>query len=277
MDINKLQNADFLDILFEGRNKEYGAYELRKTYNRRITIAISGMFLVCLLFFLSQVLAKDTDNETDKIIVQDVQLEDIKTEEKKPEPPPPPPPPKPEPPKVEITKFTPPKIVRDEEVKEPPPPQEKLEETKIGTINQEGLKDEGFVAPPVEKGTGIVEAPKKVEEDYDKVFTKVEKEAKFPGGMEGWKRYLERNLDANVAANDGAPTGNYQVKVQFIVDKTGAISNVQAIDVPSACPSCGPEAVKVIRKGPKWEPAVQNGRNVIYQAIQFVTFQVAEE
>ncbi len=147
MDINKHQNADFLDILFEGRNKEYGAYELRKTYNRRITIAIGGMFLVCLLFFLSQVFAKDTDNDTDKIIVQDVQLENIKTEEKKLEPPPPPPPPKPEPPKVEITKFTPPKIVRDEEVKEPPPPQEKLEETKIGTINQEGLKDEGFVAP----------------------------------------------------------------------------------------------------------------------------------
>lgn len=277
MDINKLQNADFLDILFEGRNKEYGAYELRKTYNRRITIAIAGMFLVCLFFFLSQILASDKDPNEDKIIVQDVQLEDIKTEEKKPEPPPPPPPPKREPPKVEITKFTPPKIVKDEEVKEPPPPQEKLEETKIGTINQEGLKDEGFVAPPVEKGTGIVEAPKKVEEDYDKVFTKVEKEAKFPGGPEGWRRYLERNLDANVAANDGAPTGNYTVKVQFIVDKSGAISNVQAIEVPKTCPSCGPEAVKVIKKGPKWEPAVQNGRNVIYQAIQFVTFQVAEE
>jgi len=277
MEINKIKDADFLDILFEGRNKEYGAYELRKTYNRRIMIAIAGMVAACLLFLLSQILAKDTDNDQNKIVVQDVQLEDIKTEEKKPEPPPPPPPPKPEPPKVEITKFTPPKIVKDEEVKEPPPPQEKLEETKIGTINQEGLKDEGFVAPPVETGTGVVEAPKKAEEDYDKVFTKVEKEAKFPGGAEGWKRYLERNLDANVAANDGAPTGNYTVKVQFIVDKEGNISNVQAIEVPKPCPSCGPEAVKVIKKGPKWEPAVQNGRNVIYQAIQFVTFQVAEE
>jgi len=277
MDINKIQNADFLDILFENRNKEYGAYELRKTYNRRVIIAITGMVVVCVLFLLSQILANRVDTDKDKIIVQDVQLEDIKVEEKKPEPPPPPPPPKPDPPKVEITKFTPPKIVKDEEVKEPPPPQEKLEETKIGVINQEGLKDEGFVAPPAEKGTGIVEAPKKVEEDYDKVFTKVEKEAKFPGGPEGWRKYLERNLDANVAANDGAPTGNYTVKVQFIVDKTGAISNVKAIEVPKTCPSCGPEAVKVITKGPKWEPAVQNGRNVIYQAIQFVTFQVAEE
>jgi len=277
MDINKIKDADFLDILFENRNKEYGAYELRKTYNRRISIAITGMVVVCLLFLLSQILANRSDNDKNKIVVQDVQLEDIKTEEKKPEPPPPPPPPKPIPPKVEITKFTPPKIVKDEEVKEPPPPQEKLEDTKIGTINQEGKKDEGFVAPPVETGTGVVAAPKKVEEDYDKVFTKVEKEAKFPGGMDGWKRYLERNLDAQVAANDGAPPGNYTVKVQFIVDKGGNISNVQAIEVPKPCPSCGPEAVKVIKKGPKWEPAVQNGRNVIYQAIQFVTFQVAQE
>jgi len=278
METNKILNADFLDILFDGKNKDYGAYELRKTYNRRIMIAIAGMAIACLLFFLSQVLANRNDDDKNKIIVQDVQLEDIKKEEKKPEPPPPPPPPKPEPPKVEITKFTPPKIVKDEEVKEPPPPVEKLEETKIGTINQEGKKDEGFVAPPVEeKGTGVVEAPKKQEEDYDKVFTKVEKEAKFPGGPEGWKRYLERNLNANVAAEDGAPMGNYTVKVQFIVDKEGAISNVQAIEVPKACPSCGPEAVKVIKKGPKWEPAVQNGRNVIYQAIQYVTFQVAEE
>lgn len=278
MEVNKIMNADFLDILFDGKNKEYGAYELRKTYNRRIVVAIGTMVAVCVLFIITQVLGNDNDNEKNKIIVQDVQLEDIKKEEKKPEPPPPPPPPKPEPPKVEITKFTPPKIVKDEEVKEPPPPVEKLEDTKIGTINQEGKKDEGFVAPPVEeKGTGVVEAPKKVEEDYDKVFTKVEKEAKFPGGPEGWRRYLERNLNANVAADDGAPTGSYTVKVQFIVDKTGGISNVEAKEIPKACPHCGEEAVKVIKKGPKWEPAVQNGRNVIYQAIQFVTFQVAEE
>ena len=91
------------------------------------------------------------------------------------------------------------------------------------------------------------------------------------------EKYLERNLNAQVASDDGAPVGNYTVKVQFIVDKTGAISNVTAIEVPKACPSCGPEAVKVIKRGPAWEPAVQNGRNVIYQAIQHITFQVAEE
>lgn len=282
MDINQLRSADILDIIFEGRNKEYGAYELRKTYNRRLIIALVVMILAAILLLLGTLFASGPDTDGKQIIVQDVQLEDIKKQdEQKPEPPPPPPPPPaPEPPKVEITKFTPPQIVKDVEVK--PEEQikevEELEDTKIGTINQEGKKDEGFVAPPVEeKGTGIVEAPKKVEEDYDKVFTKVEKEAKFPGGQAAWIRYLERNLNANVAADDGAPSGNYTVRVQFIVDKEGNISNVQAIDVPKACPSCGPEAVKVIKRGPKWEAAVQNGRNVIYQAIQHITFQVVEQ
>jgi periplasmic protein TonB len=109
----------------------------------------------------------------------------------------------------------------------------------------------------------------------DPVFTKVEQEAKFPGGVDGWRQFLERNLNANVAANDGARPGNYTVKLQFIVDKEGNISNVQAVDVPKACPSCGPEGVKVIRKSPKWIPAMQNGKQVTYQAVQFITFQVA--
>ncbi len=281
MDINKIQNADILDIIFEGRNKEYGAYDLRKTYNKRISIALAVMVAACLLLLLSAFLANRKSGDENEIIVQDVQLEDIKKqEEKKPEPPPPPPPPAPEPPKVEIAKFTPPQIVKDIEVKKEDEIKEieKMEDVKIGLKDQEGKKDDGFVAPPVEdKGTGVVEAPKKVEEDYDKVFTKVEKEAKFPGGPEAWRRFLERNLNANVAADDGAPTGNYTVRVQFIVDKEGNISNVSALDPPKACPSCGPEAVKVIKRGPKWDPAVQNGRNVIYQAIQHITFQVVEQ
>jgi hypothetical protein len=102
-----------------------------------------------------------------------------------------------------------------------------------------------------------------------------EKEARFPGGPQEWKRYLERNLDANVAAASNAPPGIYTVKVQFIVDKEGKISNVQAVSVPADCPRCAREAERVIRKGPNWEPAVQNGRPVIYQAIQFISFQVS--
>jgi hypothetical protein len=111
--------------------------------------------------------------------------------------------------------------------------------------------------------------------DYQKVFTKTERAPTFPGGPESFRRYLERNLQKDVAAKDGAPAGLYKVKVQFIIDAEGNVSNVQAIEVPKECPSCGAEAVKVIRKGPKWQPAVQNGRNVTFKNVETISFSVA--
>lgn len=276
MDVNKILTADILDIIFEGRNKEYGAYELRKTYNKRLITAVISMLAICLLVFLSTILAKVVaPKKQTQILVQDVQLADVKQEEKKPEPPPPPPP-KQEPPKVEITKFTPPKIVKDEEVKEDekPPETEELEDTKIGTINQEGEKTD-VVAPPVEQSTGVVEAPKAQEEDYDKEFKTVQIEAKFPGGTSAWQKYLERNLNSNTPVDNGAPPGNYTVIVSFLVDKNGNISEVQALNDPGYGTS--EEAVRVIKRGPAWTPAVQNGRNVIYRQKQSITFQVSEE
>ncbi len=277
MDVNKILTADILDIVFEGRNKEYGAYQLRRTYNKRITYAIIGTVLVCLLFLVGSLVANSGDKEKTQIFVEDVNLEDVKQEDKKPEPPPPPPPPKQEPPKVEITKFTPPKIVKDEEVKpeEEIKEVEKLEDTKIGTINQEGIKDEGIVAPPVEvKGTGVVEAPKQ-EEDYDKVFTVVQIPAEFPGGLPAWTKYLERNLNRDLPVENGAPPGKYTVIVSFIVDKNGGISEVKAENDPGY--GTKDEAVRVIKRGPNWKPAVQNGRNVIYRHKQSITFMVSEE
>ena len=277
MDVNKILTADILDIVFEGRNKEYGAYQLRRTYNKRITYAIIGTVLVCLLFLVGSLVANSGDKEKTQIFVEDVNLEDVKRDEKKPEPPPPPPPPKQEPPKVEITKFTPPKIVKDEEVKpeEEIKEVEKLEDTKIGTINQEGIKDEGIVAPPVEvKGTGVVEAPKQ-EEDYDKVFTVVQIPAEFPGGLPALTKYLERNLNRDLPVENGAPPGKYTVIVSFIVDKTGGISEVKAENDPGY--GTKDEAVRVIKRGPNWKPAVQNGRNVIYRHKQSITFMVSEE
>ena len=279
MEPNKIMNADFLDILFEGKNKDYGAYELRKTYNKRIVISVTSMAMVCLSLFLTQILANDSSKDKNLIPVTEVKLDNVTLpEEKEPELPPVQPP-KADPVKVEVAQFTPPEIVEDDLATDPPPAMEKLEDVNIGLTDQDGVKAEGFVALPVEaEGTGaFVPAPKKLEDDLTEVFYKVEKEAKFPGGMEAWKKYLERYLNPNVAADDGAPMGNYTVKVQFIVNREGAISNVEAIEVPKACPGCGPEAVKVIKKGPSWEPAVQNGRKVIFQAVQYITFQVAEQ
>jgi len=277
MEINKILSADVLDIIFDGKNKSYGAYDLRKSYSKRITYAIIATVAICasilLITFLSTLI--NDNSKKNAIVVQDVILEDVKKDEKKPEVPPPPPPPKQEPPKVEITKFTPPKIVKDEEVKEPPPEVAKLEETKIGTINQEGTKDEGVVAPPVEsKGTGTVEAPKQ-EEDYNQVFKSVQIEAEFPGGKSAWAKFLERNLNSALPSENGAPSGKYSVIVSFLVDKSGNISDVDAENDPGY--KTKEEAIRVLKKGPSWKPAIQNGRQVAYRMRQTITFVVADE
>jgi len=277
MEANKILSADVLDIIFEGRNKDYGAYDLRKTYNKRLITSLLVVAAICLLLFLgylgSSLLEKNA--EKNAVVVQDVQLEEIKQEEKKEEPPPPPPPKPPEPPKVEMAKFTPPKIVKDEEVKEDekPPEVEKLEETKIGTMNQEGQKDEGIVAPPVEDaGKGVVEAPKKDDEDWDKTFTKVEIESEYPGGAAAWQRYLNRNLRYPQEAIDNEVQG--AVVVQFIVDKEGNVSDVEAISGPQELRA---EAVRVIKKSGKWTPAVQNGRQVKSYKKQPIVFRLESE
>lgn len=271
MEANKILKTDFLDLLFEDRNKAYGAYDLRKTYNRRISIALAVTFGVLLILFLSSFLANRMDTEDDaKVNVNEVVLEDIKQEEKEEEPPPPPPPKQPEPPKVEMTKFTPPVIKKDEEVKqeEIPPEVEKLEDTKIDVVNQEGIKDEGLAAPVVDEGKAVVEAPK---EDENKVFTKVEIEAAFAGD---WQKFLLRNLNSEAPVNAGAPPGTYQVIVQFIVDKEGNVSDVKALT--SHGYGMEEEAMRAIKKAPKWNPAVQNGRQVKAYRKQPITFLVQE-
>jgi protein TonB len=272
MEANKILNTDWLDLLFEDRNKAYGAYDLRKTYSRRINIALGITFGALLLIFLSSFLINSIDSGDDKTVnVQEVVLEDIKQEEKQEEPPPPPPPKQPEPPKVEMTKFTPPVIKKDEEVKqeEIPPEVEKLEDTKIDVVNQEGIKDEGIAAPVVDEGKAVVEAPK---EDENKVFTKVEIEASFAGD---WAKFLQRNLNGQAASDAGAPSGTYQVVVQFIVDKEGNVSDVKALTKHGY--GMEEEAMRAIKKAPKWNPAVQNGRQVKAYRKQPITFVVTEE
>jgi periplasmic protein TonB len=275
MDVNKIMTADVLDLIFDGKNKEYGAYDLRKTYNKRMTYALVGTVAIILLILVGNIIANSSSKAKIELIGPDVSLENVQQEEKKPEPPPPPPP-KQEPPKVEITKFTPPKIVKDEEVKAEDEIKEvdKLEDTKIGTINQEGAKDDGIVAPPVESGTGVVEAPKQ-DEDYDKLFTVVQIPAEYPGGLAQWAKYLERNLNRDLPVENGAPPGKYTVLVSFTVDKVGKVSDVIAENDPGYGTKA--EAVRVIAKGPNWKPAVQNGRNVIYRHKQQITFVVSEE
>ena len=258
MEANKILSSDILDLIFEGRNKEYGAYYLRKTYNRRIWLALAITAGIAALLFIYFFVSQSIDsNKTAAIEVKEVVLEDIKQEEEeKPEPPP--------------------KIVKDEEVKKEdvPPEVTKLEDTKIDVVSQEGIKDLGIAAPPViDEGKKVVEAPKV--EDENKVFEKVEVEAEFPGGLSAWARYLQRNLNNNAPIDNGAPPGSYTVVVQFIVDKQGNISDVKALTSHGF--GMEEEAVRAIKRGPKWTPAIQNGRNVNAYRKQPITFVVAEE
>ncbi len=276
MEANKILSADILDIIFDGKNKDYGAYELRKTYNRRITRALVITGSVALLALLASVLSSTLSDKGDsKVKMNEMTIQDIKQEEKKePPPPPPPPPPKQEPPKVEMKQFTPPVIKKDEEVEKPPPPQEELKEAKIDVVNVEGVKDQGIVAPvEIDQGKQIVEVKK--EEDENKIFDKVEIEASFPGGDSKWRQYLERNANGQVATDNGAPEGTYTTLVQFVVDKEGNISDVRALTNHGY--GMEEEAMRVIKKGPKWTPAVQNGRQVKAYRKQPITFRVESE
>ena len=276
MEANKILSADVLDIIFDGKNKDYGAYELRKTYNRRITRALVITGSIALLALLSSILSSTLKEKSDKKLkMNEMTIQDVKQEEKKEiPPPPPPPPPKQEPPKVEMKQFTPPVIKKDEEVEKPPPPQEELKEAKIDVVSQEGIKDEGIAAPvDIDQGKQIVEVKK--EDDENKIFDKVEIEASFPGGDSKWRQYLERNANGQVATDNGAPEGTYTTVVQFVVDKEGNISDVRALTNHGY--GMEEEAIRVIKKGPKWSPAVQNGRQVKAYRKQPITFRVEAE
>jgi protein TonB len=269
MEANKILKADLLDILFDGRNKEYGAYELRKTYNRRITIALIVTVVIISLIFIGSVIADtlSSKDDTKEMKVKDLSLKAIQPNE--PPPPPPPPPPKlPPPPPIATIAFTPPKVVKDEEVVKPPPEVKEIEEAKVDTKTIEGTKDIGIVAPPVEdKGTQVVAAPVEKKEDEDKIFTKVEIEASFPGGPSAWTKYVQKAIEANQDEFTESDYGTCVVK--FIVDKSGKVSDVEATTMKGS--KLAEVATNAIRKGPNWTPAQQNGRYVNAYRLQPVT------
>ncbi len=166
--------------------------------------------------------------------------------------------------------------MKDDQVKpdEKPPENDKLDHVKIGTVNQDGVKDDGVTAPPIgDGGKGVIEAPKKDETDYDGMFMKVEKESEFPGGSGAWLRYLNKNLRYPDDALNNEIQG--AVVVQFIVDRDGNVSDVEAISGPEQG-GLREEAIRVIKKSGKWTPAIQNGRFVKSYKRQPVIFQIGE-
>jgi periplasmic protein TonB len=270
MQTNNILSASLVDIVFDGRNKEYGAYYLRTTYPRRIKKALLITSSMALLIFGGAVLAssmKKTDprfNMSDELTI--TSIEDQKPPEKLPEPEK-----QPEPDPVKTEKLTPPVITPDQDVETPPPSQDDLLDSKIGADKIDGKIDDGIVKPEViSDGTdkGIITPKNDVP---DEPFTTVEIDAKFNGN---WRAFLEKNLNPNTPSENGAPVGRYTVAVKFVVDVEGNVSNIEALTAHGY--GMEAEALRVLRKAARWEPAIQNGIKVKAYRKQLITFEVLD-
>lgn len=268
MDTNKILSADLLDLIFDNRNKEYGAYELRKTYHTRIkkSLIFTGLFVLLTCTVVALVNKLESKKNSD-FLIHELTLETIKPDEKDPEPIPEPPT-KTEPVKVQTEKLTEFKIADDKDVVEPPPTQDDLAVAKIDVLKNEGIMDEGIVTPQnLDEGKGLIE--EKTAKESNEPFTKVEIEAKFDGN---WEKFLLRNLNPQTPIDNNAPEGSYTVVMQFVVDINGSVSDIRALT--NLGYGLEQEAMRVLKKATKWQPAVQNGRTVKAYRKQPITFDV---
>ena len=117
--------------------------------------------------------------------------------------------------------------------------------------------------------------PPRVDSSEGNVFEKVDVEAIFPGGNAAWRKYLEKNLNPNVPVENGAPIGIYTVIVQFIVNKTGEISDIKTLT--NFGYGMEQEVMRIMKNSPLWVPAKQNDRMVKAYRKQPITFVIDDE
>lgn len=268
METSKILSADLLDLIFDDRNKEYGAYELRKTYQHRIKQSIIITFTLTAVIIGGSVLASSLKPEKDyrddnRVVVVDL-IPETPEPEKLPEPEK-----QPEPEPVQTEQLS--TIRMADVVDEPMATQDELEDSKIGLEDVEGPKYDGTTEEPAPVDTkGIIDS--KPTEDPDAIAPIVDIKAKYSGH---WEKFLLRHLNGNVPVDNGAPIGRYTVTVQFIVDKEGNVSEIKATS--NAGYGMEEEAVRVLRKADKWSPAIYNGYKVKAYHTQTIIFEVNSE
>ncbi len=238
------------NVVFEGRNQEYGAYELRQNYNKRVVFILAGMiiFSLALLGVKKFMDRPKTEEVVDNLKVEQIDLTPPPPVEETPPPPPPPPPP----PMVEMIAFTPPVIKDDAVEEEPQKLQEEVKETQVGAKDQEGEKD--IVAPPTEEVKGPTETA------APEIFTIVEENAEFPGGNIEMMKYMQKNTQYPTMAREAGISGKCFLK--FVVNENGDISNVEVLKGVPGCGDCDKEAIRVVKSMPKWKAAKMTGRAV---------------
>ena len=271
-----LIDNNWVDLVFEGRNKEYGAYVLRKDTGKRnvksmllvFAVIIAIMAAVAAKVAIENAFPKKVAMETDVELSKLAQKKEAKVEKKAPV-------------KVEeqkvvekvksSVKFTPPVIKKDSEVKpeEEMKTQDELKETKtaIGAFDVKGNDEAGGTVLKAVEEIAAPEPPKH-EEEQNKIFEVVEQQPQFPGGsVNGW---LADHIKYPVVAAENGISG--RVVVQFVVERDGSVSQVKV--VRGVDPSLDKEAQRVISSMPKWIPGKQNGQAVRSRFTVPVTFRL---
>ncbi|MFY0253606.1 energy transducer TonB [Chitinophaga sp. 30R24] len=269
MDSTNIRGNEFLDILFSGRNKDYGAYELRSRYDRRVRNAIIGTASIMLVimggYVLNNQLMAAGHTEQPVFKIKEIELAQLDIP-KEPDPviPPPPAVPATPPPVATTVAFTSKMVITKEDVNpdEMPPKQIDMKDKIIGVANIDGV--EGGVDADMDidlrgKGMdgGVVAAPPTAAND--RPFVTVEIMPEFPGGEAALMKYLGKTTKYPTLAQENGIQGT--VFVQFVVNRDGSISDVKTVGAVQGG-GLEEEAIRVVGKMPKWKPGRQNGQNV---------------
>lgn len=255
-------NPSLDEIVFEHRNKEYGAYDLRSSYRRILTRSmIIGTLIFCIaaitpfvVMKIKQLAAKEK-TEVVSNLIEILPEEQVKEEIVEKEETPPPPPPKVEE-KIEILQNVVPEPVKAPKVETPPPPISEQLKTTTGLINQEGVKQTAHIPPPVQAPPKAAAVESKAPSTTE-VYESVDQEAEFPGSLNSFRNKIAENFD-NSAMEGGE--GTLKATVTFIVERDGSISDVKASGSNSDFNSEAVRTVKSIKT--KWVPAKINGQPV---------------
>ena len=256
---NKEGLYDLDDLVFEHRNREYGAYVLRKGYVPNVYkgfMVATGLVLL-LIFFPSIVGFFRGDDPVINIPTRKLVYSELTA-------PPPIDKPKPPPPQLQlpklqkVIKFVPPKVVR-ENVAEEVPAISEIKQNETGAVSVEGT-EAVFLDEPV---TEVVA-------ETDEIFTIVEQQPEFDGGYEALMNFIRQHMVYPPMARRMQIEGT--VHVSFLVSKTGAISEVKVLRGISA--ECDKEAIRVAGMMPPWIPGKQAGRPVAVRFIMPLKFRL---
>jgi len=265
MRIDQILSADVLDLLFDNRNKAYGAYDLRKFYKDRLIKSMAITFLGAGLLSILVFSAKN--KETLSFTVPDIGTTCVVLDQPIPEIPPPMEQPKKPTQKADAQKYVANILVTKKEA-EADPLANNLDMVAIS--NQTVIGDPGVElivgADPgaeTKPGLAIVSASTVKKTDIETPRATAEVMPSYPGGMEALKRFLERNLQNPQDLNDGEVAS---VKIRFIVGYDGKLKGFETVE--DGGEAFNKEVIRVLKKMKDWNPGRSNGENVsVYYTI----------